>query len=467
MGYVAAFRTYEWDEDIAKIAKRFFDACPNAARKVVLANETQGKLDVPYEKISHTENSAQLLGLPKSSQAPILWFNNDYTIYLLRQALPGYDHYLISESDLMVNIDLDQTMDDVVRRRLDIVVHAPIISKPKWYWYRNGEAAFGERFWQVLLFFIIISDRAAEALLLARQRMAQELAEGTLKEWPFCESFVPTILKSIPDMRFGELSEYADVSNLRYRPRISLEDPRATGPGSLVHSVVGKSRYKAGLFSCSRDYFECDSELRQMLDDEALKDEPLEEFAPRLIEALRLQRDHRNLMMLNNELAARGVSLPSGAGILDPDDIAMSKPALSSSVSKWSWIQDREGDANGANAKTIQEYGFHTDEEDNPWWMVDLMGEFLVDSITILNREAGADRFKHFQIESSLDRLDWTRRFIKLDEKPVSSDPACPWLEEFSDPFVCRYVKITLLGRGPLHLRQVRVFGRAIDSRQG
>ena len=106
MTYVAAFRTHVWDESIALLARRLANAC-TSSRFVVLADETNGTIDVSgYEKITHTDD-ARIFGLPKFPSDRLLWYNSDYPLYFLHQAFPGRDYYLLSEYDLAVNTNVE------------------------------------------------------------------------------------------------------------------------------------------------------------------------------------------------------------------------------------------------------------------------------------------------------------------------------------------------------------------------
>ena len=158
--------------------------------------------------------------------------------------------------------------------------------------------------------------------------------------------------------------------------------------------------------------------------------------------------------MLDKEAAAQGwPRWPKS------DDLAYCKPAASSSVSPWSWSQDPRRDACGANGEWLaDDYGFHTQEEPDPWWMVDLLDEYNIEKVTIVNRHSQSQRFSTFRIESSLDANIWTTRFTQTEPKAISSDPDSPWKAHFSKPFPARYVRIVLLGVGMLHLRRVQIF---------
>jgi hypothetical protein len=133
---------------------------------------------------------------------------------------------------------------------------------------------------------------------------------------------------------------------------------------------------------------------------------------------------------------------------------------VSSSISRWSLWQDCRLDASGANGEFLAgDYGFHTDGEWNPWWMVDLLEEHLIESVAVVNRKSYSERFQTFQIEISKDSFTWIAVHRQDEPCEVSCDLAAPYEVQFANPCVGRYLRIVLLGRGPLHLRRVQVFG--------
>ena len=456
MSYVAAFRTHRWDQDVAGLAARFFAAFSPEARKVVVADETRGPLDVPYEKIAHTERTCEDLGLPAYPPGDVLWLCGDYALYFLIEALPGYDHYVLSEYDVAVNLSLEPMMAEVAQRPIDIILHDLQLSTPDWGWHEGGAAAFVEP-WRCLMFFMVASKRAAHAMLKARQAQAAKFATGELHAWLNCETFIPSALKALPDMQFEEVGAFVETSAMRFRPRMSCRDPRTSAPGSMAHPVQGSKRF-IPLFlrdTTPGQYFQEGSELKT-----GLAYERFEDFMEPLGRALLRDRDQVGLAKLRRDISDRGLPAPGGAG-----DLALNKPALSSSASDWSDHRDPALDARGANSDwLLDEYGFHTKDEHNPWWMVDLLDPYVVDRVEILNRPTFSDRFLKFRIESSLDANAWITRHAKIDAMPVSSLVGAPWRRVFADPFVARYVRIVLLESRMLHLRQVAVFGRAIAA---
>lgn len=452
MKWVAAFRTHVWDDDIAESARRFFAAVPTM-RRVVLVDETRGALEIPgYEKISHTDDASSL-GLPNHPIGQSLWFNGDYAFYFLRRALPDYDYYLLSEYDVAVNLGLEPLQQLVGRDAVDFVAHRVIPSTADWYWHQNG-LSLSDAPWKSLIFFSVLSARAIDRLLAARQALAERFRAGELRIWPFCETFIPTVLKSMPDMRFAEVSAFAKTDHFAFRPRLSAHDPRVHKPGSLAHPVFGGKRFILALLSQHepRSFFDEGSELRAGL----LSQAPFEDVVEPLRRAFVKTQDHAAIPLLLAEARTRGWRIPPASA-----DLAFCKPAVSSSTSRWSRFADCARDACGANGDAApQDYGFHTAEESNPWWMVDLGEEYLVDTVAIVNRPKESGRFRSFRIDTSTDGASWSPRYTQTDPIDVSSDIGMPLSIRLADAPGARFVRIVLLGLAPLHLRRVQVFGR-------
>ncbi len=454
MTYVAAFRAYDWSPDIEALAHRFFAACPGA-RHVVLADETRGPLpNQPFEKVSHTDDTSRF-GLPNHPQGRSLWYNVDYGLYFLAEALPGYDYYVVSESDLAVNLPLTDMVETARRESIDFIARDCRPADPEWIAQFGGAEVFVSP-WRSLLFFMVLSARAIALLLAARQMLARRRLEGQVAIWPFCEMFVPSVLVKMQGVTMADVARFADVENLNYRPRVSINDPRSSAPGSLVHSVLGSDKFIAETIEDlgATTYLQPGTKLHQ-----ELRYEPPERVIAQVRAEFIKTGDRVSLAALDQAHPERS------APPMSSSDIALGKPALSSSVSAWSRHPDPARDAGVANGATLpDDFAFHTDLEDRPWWIVDLTEEYVVDAVEIVNRAAIPDKFRQFTIESSRDGQGWHTRLTKWTLEPVSADPAQPWRLDLSDPFVARFVRIRLLGRDTLHLRRVRIFGRAIGG---
>ena len=451
--YVAAFRAWQWNDDIAVLARRFFDACPGG-RHVVLMNEENGPVEAGgYEKVSH-DGDFSILGLPNLPAGQSLWFNGDYAYIFLRLSLPGFDQYIISESDVAVNLSLEPMIRHVALQEVDAVVHRLAPADPNWDWYALAQAQLDP--WGAGLFFSVFSARALDEILVARQALARRLAAGETELWPIVESFVPTALRAA-GMRFAEIASFADVENLNNRPFFSLRDPRANQPGAIVHPVLGTRSFARAVLDEQppQDYHRLSSTLHA-----ALSPEPLHEIADLVLDAFARAADHVGYAEVVAEMRRQGVPVPRHA------DLAFCKPAMVSSTGVWSRLADRRLEAAGANGLALHaECAFHTGEEQDAWWTVDLLEECLVEQIRIVNRVGFADRFSHFAIESSRTGSNWLARFSKHDDEAVSSSVEQPWSLSFDDPFLARHVRIRRLGEaGFLHLRRVQLFGRLLQG---
>jgi FkbM family methyltransferase len=141
-------------------------------------------------------------------------------------------------------------------------------------------------------------------------------------------------------------------------------------------------------------------------------------------------------------------------------DLALNKPALQSSTSRWSRSRIAAEDARGANSGVIpDDYGFHTDTEPQPWWQVDLQQVVAVRRVAILNRRTYTDRLSRFSLLKSLDGQEWSVFFSKTDPVPFGGAGDERYVAEIVGDHGARFVRVRLDGTNPLHFRQCQVFG--------
>jgi hypothetical protein len=159
-------------------------------------------------------------------------------------------------------------------------------------------------------------------------------------------------------------------------------------------------------------------------------------------------------------------------GLLDLSlpNLAINKPATQSSLSQWSKGATVEEDAGYAVNGNPQGDGFHTDNESNPWWMVDLGNTAQVHLIRIFNRERIPDwmqqRAAPLIAEVSTDRVQWTTLF-HTDPKQLFGgySGGRPLVWSSSQPVEARFVRISIPRREYLHLAEVEIYGAPITRR--
>jgi hypothetical protein len=152
-------------------------------------------------------------------------------------------------------------------------------------------------------------------------------------------------------------------------------------------------------------------------------------------------------------------------------NLALNKRATQSSRSRWSRGSTLEDDAeNAVNGKPWEEFAFHTGEEQNPWWMVDLDTVAQVYFMRIFNRdrvpEAIHRRASPLVVEVSNDGGQW-RLLLRTEPGQIfggySGGRPLVWVAQ--QPIEGRFVRISIPRWEFLHLAEVEIYGRAIGGR--
>jgi FkbM family methyltransferase len=138
----------------------------------------------------------------------------------------------------------------------------------------------------------------------------------------------------------------------------------------------------------------------------------------------------------------------------DRPNIARDKPASQSSLSPWSHVADAQG---GNNGQRTGGFGFHTDQEVDPWWQVDLGQSHDIHEIRLYNRLDGcSERASRLAIWVSVDGMQWRqihdqagRNFGGIDGRP---------LRVFPRYTSARFVRLQLRATDYLHLDEVEIY---------
>lgn len=147
------------------------------------------------------------------------------------------------------------------------------------------------------------------------------------------------------------------------------------------------------------------------------------------------------------------------------ENYALDRPALQSSTCAWSRHDDPTVDARGANNGIITGfYGFHTDEEDSPWWEVDLAAVRQISEVVIYNRidRVGiAARAMALMISVSDDRRIWRQVYERAERTPfggADGNPLRVKMEDVAGRHVRIGLKVSPKGKSILHLDEVEVY---------
>jgi hypothetical protein len=245
--YTVIFRATDWDDDIEKLAE-CAKRCGRSGTFVIAIDESDGTVDVdPYLKLSHSRDfsSVGLLGIPTDR---VLWWNGDAILYLARNTLPHTEYYVMLTSDVLLGCELDGVIKQVSEDGIDFAA-CKIESLPETRWSRSSIRGIAADPYHAFMPLTILSGRAIDLLLETRRKMANDLRSGAIEQWPYWETFIPTVLLQRFDMSVCELDRFVNTDLMRRAPVMSISDPLLSRPGIAAHPVMSGFRFVRAFIS--------------------------------------------------------------------------------------------------------------------------------------------------------------------------------------------------------------------------
>ncbi len=372
--YRVGIRTHYWDQSVAMLAQRIAGAS-RGAEIIILADETNGVIDVgDYQKLSHT-NDFSALHLPNIPAGRVLWHNGDYPLYQFRQKFPNHQYYVMIENDVSVNTNLTSIIRQIADRELDFVATDWWDKHTGWDFYESTRPHF-DKVMGCLMPIVIVSGRMIDDCLSRRYAIAQSCAEDPSLPWPFCEAFLASCAAELPEGKAADLRDFIDLPHFVFRPPIHIVHPWANFPGWISHPVLS-----------GRAFVE-----------KRLVNENIDDL---FIQGTRLNEDFRfctadelfvPLYTIIREHARRDLMIKYLADLTQRGhrdhpfrvNYALGQPANQSSIDPSKQANDTASEAaRGVNGHIDQNAGFSTAEQINPWWQVNLGTTVWIDTIVI------------------------------------------------------------------------------------
>lgn len=150
--------------------------------------------------------------------------------------------------------------------------------------------------------------------------------------------------------------------------------------------------------------------------------------------------------------------------IPDYPNIALRKPTHQSSVHRPA-ADDPPNAAvvgHGNNGIRLGTYGFATNHEDSPWWMVDFLDIFEIVEVHIYNRVDSSEfaaRANRIVIDVSGDAVGWTRIFALDGAASFGGIGSAPLVIKPDIHPTARYLRISSARPTILHLDEIEVYG--------
>ncbi len=241
------FRTHFWDE----FAGRQFDrllAVADGTDVFVLVDETNGPVDVPYDRVIRvTEASLLALGLARAGEGNLLWFNGDYPLYAFLQACPDYDYTLQLEYDVVINQPIAGLVARAAAEGVDYVGLTKGAAPQDWFWRDSCAGIYALDELRHQLICLSLFSRAALRHLFERRLVhAASRRSGAMAAWPFCEAFIPSELAQ-GGFAIRELSSFGDTRAYDHWPPYLEADADGLSEHDFVHPVLDEPRYIASL----------------------------------------------------------------------------------------------------------------------------------------------------------------------------------------------------------------------------
>ncbi len=109
------------------------------------------------------------------------------------------------------------------------------------------------------------------------------------------------------------------------------------------------------------------------------------------------------------------------------------------------------------NTGEDRDFFFHTDDEERPWWILDLGTLHHIERIEILNRPAPRFAWRANRLQLYVGPTEEDFQLV-FDAVSAEWDAVTPLVVNLTNE-PARFVKITLDATAPLHLKNVRVYG--------
>ncbi|MFS3135219.1 hypothetical protein ACLRDC_07500 [Gluconacetobacter sacchari] len=436
MPYAAFFKTHKWNDLIERQYDRFKRNVILGDLYILFDNTNGGLESVPkkYRQnlISISNNDIGFLGLPECGS---FWFNGDYASIISLFKKPYYEYYCFLEYDVYSKNNIDSIIKYMKIDGVDIVGEEikthnyqwPHISSCKNY-YKNLDEI------KKSLFCVGFFSRRALAAFYMRRLEQREICDRLNLDYvPIGEAVMATEAK-LSGLKYENLNrfckslEYYDWNNGCTEEMVE----EVGGEDTFVHPVYDYEKFVRSNFLMGRDRID-----------------------EKLIRKLHYVRDvnvfSRAYYLQNNSEEEKAVifkifknNMSNIYDYLKEDIISYGKKATQSSFCKYSISKDESSRA--LNLVPRNTYSFHTNEEDNPWWMLDFEEEVNARNIYLFDRpDISGFRSKNLQVlvGKTLQEME-----VVFENKTTE----ILFNVKIGVNNLIRYVKVVVDGRSMLHI---------------
>jgi F5/8 type C domain len=460
MSYAVLFKIYFYDSFARRQLERLKSRIGDGQLHVIVDETRGGVGPIDHDRVIRvTEDNMVERGFSRGHpQHPMFWYSADYSLFRLFEECPDYDYYVTVEYDAIVNQSLDELVGLMAARGVDFVGRKIAHPVSRWPWRKTCDKIYEIRTIRPYLNSIgFFSCRAIKVLLDRRLQLSRQFAQGEIDQWPISEAFIGTELERA-NLGLGDLSDYGDISCLDWWPPYHESELDSMKQCTFIHPVLEGERYVDSLLRDGQLYslFKPGSVVATKLGRL-----PAREYVPKLMPKLiNLRREKTRPPFRIDEVRDALFDRP------DPGpNIAQGKRATQSSVSRYSRNANVHDDAAGAvNGLITGTFGFHTDRDARPWWMVDLERCYRLTEIRIFNRLDVPGRARNLIIVVSKTGRNWNEIYRRRASENFGGVYGEPLSIKLPERPIARFIRVELNHQAYLHLDQVKVFGTIADT---
>lgn len=451
--YAVLFKCHDWQDferrQLDRLARRV-----TSGDIFVLADKTNpavAAIGHPVERTLRIDAAdARAIGLEHVHDAPVFWYSNDYPLHVFARRYPDYRYYLMLEFDVVPNIDLDGLIRRLHAESIDFVGEPIRTPLTQWPWRESCRGWYADadiRHWLSCL--AVFSNRAARHLYRRRVEASERLRTGRIASLPMCEAVIPTELH-LGGFRVKPLSDLGTLPHYGTAPHYPEERLPEYAHEAFVHPVLDTERFLERVFKSLPN------------PEDMLDQPPYRDILTDRLRAAAMPRIHHAAWSAGKTAtcqrvieAMRRVADPGYLRThgLDGRNLALGRPASQSSISPWSLRPDEAGGP--VTGPVTGRYTFHTQEEERPWWMVDLLSRQTVGSVRVFNRMDIPWRANGLELHVSGDGRHWQLAGTHDGTSPFGGADGYPLTIPVDRPV--RFIRLELPGVAILHLDQVQV----------
>ncbi|AOW49375.1 discoidin/SUN/FTP domain-containing protein [Acetobacter ascendens] len=441
MSYAAFFKTHKWDDIIERQYNRVRENV-SFGDVYILFDTTHSCADNIPEKyrervVSINTKDIFFLGLPELGS---FWFNGDYSSIIAFTKKPEYEYYCFIEYDVFTNKNIDEIFVKMQEDKIDII--GEDIETPNYNWpHISSCCEYYDDLGKVKksLFCVGFFSRRALVAFYARRLEQKEICDRLNLDYVPIGEAVMTTEAELSGLTYENLHNFCD--NLEYydwNNGCTEEMISNIGIGeTFIHPVYDyekfvKSNFFMGQTKVSHNIIK---KLKHVKDANV--------FSIAYYMRDNTDEDRENIFNIFKE------NMSGDYAYLNDEIVSYEKKATQSSFSDYS-VSSEEA-ARALNLIPRNTYSFHTDQEQNPWWLLDLEDEILVKDIYLFDRpDVGGFRSQNLQVLIGEDLENM---------KVIFENPGQDVLSNVKIPVnaVIRYVKCMVNSYSILHLDTVIV----------